>query len=298
MDSDLDTMEPDGLWERYLEEPFKKFAPKLVRGTAHAEPADHQDRRPRARRDVQARAHRGREHEPATAGVRAIAALPGAAPISKHSSGQTHFVDTAVFENRRASGSSHVKRIGIPRELPPGRLARRVRNTSRALSWYEKSGTVGGFFAGCSISPVNTSALPISPGKAPRVLSSFLVGLMLFCAGEAVSAPKDGKRPQVGVLLVGSPDYPTLKGFLRGLTDAGYVVGETLVLDMGIKSSYDELGPVATAYNDKKLDVVVTFGETTTAMAVKVIRATPIVFIHAIDPVGMGFVKSLAHPGT
>jgi len=36
MDSDLHTMEPDGLWERYLEEPFKKFAPKLVRGTAHA----------------------------------------------------------------------------------------------------------------------------------------------------------------------------------------------------------------------------------------------------------------------
>ncbi len=36
MDSDLHTMEPDGLWERYLDEPFKKFAPKFVRGTANA----------------------------------------------------------------------------------------------------------------------------------------------------------------------------------------------------------------------------------------------------------------------
>ena len=36
MDSDLHTMEPDGLWERYLEEPFKKFAPQFTRRTEHA----------------------------------------------------------------------------------------------------------------------------------------------------------------------------------------------------------------------------------------------------------------------
>jgi predicted TIM-barrel fold metal-dependent hydrolase len=36
MDSDLHTMEPDGLWERYLEEPFKKFAPAFVRRTENA----------------------------------------------------------------------------------------------------------------------------------------------------------------------------------------------------------------------------------------------------------------------
>src|SRR5262245_25268967 len=31
LDSDLHTMEPDGLWERYLDEPFKKFAPRFAR---------------------------------------------------------------------------------------------------------------------------------------------------------------------------------------------------------------------------------------------------------------------------
>ena len=31
LDSDLHTMEPDGLWEQYLEEPFKKFAPRFTR---------------------------------------------------------------------------------------------------------------------------------------------------------------------------------------------------------------------------------------------------------------------------
>ena len=31
LDSDLHTMEPDGLWERYLDEPFKPYAPRFVR---------------------------------------------------------------------------------------------------------------------------------------------------------------------------------------------------------------------------------------------------------------------------
>jgi len=37
LDSDLHTMEPDGLWEQYLEEPFRKFAPRFTR-TAEGAP--------------------------------------------------------------------------------------------------------------------------------------------------------------------------------------------------------------------------------------------------------------------
>jgi len=33
MDSDLHTMEPDDLWQRYLDEPFKKFAPTFTRAS-------------------------------------------------------------------------------------------------------------------------------------------------------------------------------------------------------------------------------------------------------------------------
>jgi predicted TIM-barrel fold metal-dependent hydrolase len=36
MDSDLHTMEPDDLWERYLDPPFKKFAPKFARKAENA----------------------------------------------------------------------------------------------------------------------------------------------------------------------------------------------------------------------------------------------------------------------
>ncbi|HEV8143604.1 MAG TPA: amidohydrolase family protein [Methylomirabilota bacterium] len=36
LDSDLHTMEPDGLWERYLDAPFKRYAPQFIRGTVNA----------------------------------------------------------------------------------------------------------------------------------------------------------------------------------------------------------------------------------------------------------------------
>jgi predicted TIM-barrel fold metal-dependent hydrolase len=36
MDSDLHTMEPDDLWERYLDAPFKKFAPRFTRRAENA----------------------------------------------------------------------------------------------------------------------------------------------------------------------------------------------------------------------------------------------------------------------
>jgi uncharacterized protein len=36
MDSDLHTMEPDDLWARYLDEPFRRFAPQFLRGTHNA----------------------------------------------------------------------------------------------------------------------------------------------------------------------------------------------------------------------------------------------------------------------
>ncbi len=36
LDSDLHTMEPDDLWPKYLDEPFKKYAPQFLRGTANA----------------------------------------------------------------------------------------------------------------------------------------------------------------------------------------------------------------------------------------------------------------------
>ena len=36
LDSDLHTMEPDDLWPKYLDEPFRRFAPQFIRSAANA----------------------------------------------------------------------------------------------------------------------------------------------------------------------------------------------------------------------------------------------------------------------
>ena len=140
-----------------------------------------------------------------------------------------------------------------------------------------------------------TNFLRIARGK---IASCLIIGLVFFFTRGPVSIAGQSKVPRIGILLVGTPEYPTLKGFLAGLKEAGYVEGKNIFLDLGAKGSYDEIRAVAKDYHKKKIDIVVAFGETTTAIAKKEIPATPIVFIHAIDPIRMGFVKSLARPGT
>jgi len=114
----------------------------------------------------------------------------------------------------------------------------------------------------------------------------------------ALAAVQQSRVHRVAVFLVGSPDYPTLKGLLDGLSEAGYIEGRNLILEMAIKKSYEELRPMAQGLRGKRPDVIVAFGETTTALVKEAMPGVPIVFVHAIDPVGSGFIKSLAHPQT
>ena len=77
MDSDLHTMEPDGLWERYLDEPFKTYAPQLRpraptnRRTSRSISVGDLEHR----RDVQAAARRGGRRGPAAPRVRPASPL-------------------------------------------------------------------------------------------------------------------------------------------------------------------------------------------------------------------------------
>ncbi len=134
--------------------------------------------------------------------------------------------------------------------------------------------------------------------RTTKTIGCVLVGAICIQFSETTVMAGQAKIPHIGILLVGTPEYPTLKGLVAGLKEAGYVAGKNLDLDLGVKSSYDEIRAAARGFRDKKVDIVVAFGETTAAIAMKEIPNAAIVFIHAIDPIGMGFVKSLARPGT
>jgi len=129
-----------------------------------------------------------------------------------------------------------------------------------------------------------------------NILGLLAIVSVLGCG--AIAQAQEGKVYHVGVLSVGSPISPTLKGLRDGFKEAGYIEGKNLLLDIPLNKTYDELGPIAKAYKDKKLHVVVTIGGTATGIAKKATLDLPIVFLSVIDPVGLGFVKLLARPQT
>jgi len=103
---------------------------------------------------------------------------------------------------------------------------------------------------------------------------------------------------RAGVLMLGSPDIPTMKGLRNGLKDAGYVEGKNLILDAPAIETIDELRSTAKAYIEKKFDVIVSSGAAAPLIARELTREIPIVFVGASDPVGSGLVKSAARPET
>ena len=46
---------------------------------------------------------------------------------------------------------------------------------------------------------------------------------------------------RAGVLMIGSPDIPEMKGLRDGLKESGYVEGKNLILDIPSEGNHDEL---------------------------------------------------------
>lgn len=126
-----------------------------------------------------------------------------------------------------------------------------------------------------------------------------IVGLVVATAilvSAHLAEAQQAKVHHVGVLMLGSPDIPDMKGLRDGLKEAGYVEGKNLILDIQAKETYDELRPIAKAYIEKKFDAIIAMGGTAPLIAKELTREIPIVFVGSLDPILGGLVKSVAHP--
>src|SRR4029079_27541 len=107
---------------------------------------------------------------------------------------------------------------------------------------------------------------------------------------------------RIGVLLPASADDPAnqarVGAFLQGLGVLGWTIGRNVRIDIhwagtnagDIRRHAGEL--VATA-----ADVILAAGGSAVSVMLQTTRTVPIVFPVATDPVGAGFVDSLARPG-
>jgi putative tryptophan/tyrosine transport system substrate-binding protein len=88
--------------------------------------------------------------------------------------------------------------------------------------------------------------------------------------------------------------------FLRALTEAGYVPGRNLAVEYRwAEGHYDRLPTLATDLAQKKVALIAAVGGINSALAAKAATSTtPIIFIIGDDPVSLGLVESMNHPGT
>jgi len=122
--------------------------------------------------------------------------------------------------------------------------------------------------------------------------------LLARCFSAEAQQPK--KIPRVGFLIASSAaeQQVRLEAFRRGLRELGYVEGKNINVELRSGEGKADLLPDAAAELVRlNVDVIVTGGVTSTHAAKKATSTIPIVMTLDGDPIGSGFVASLAHPG-
>lgn len=105
------------------------------------------------------------------------------------------------------------------------------------------------------------------------------------------------KLPRVALFDIPKPKYTT-DGFFQGLADRGYVDGQNIVVEWFTAPTNAELPAFAAKAVASAPVVIVAGGNSAALAAAQVIKTIPVVFRVNSDPVALGLVSSLAHPGS
>jgi putative ABC transport system substrate-binding protein len=123
---------------------------------------------------------------------------------------------------------------------------------------------------------------------------------MLFALCFAAEAQQPARIPRIGFLIASSPSTvaPRMDAFLQGLRELGYIEGKNIVIERRhAEGKQERLPGFAAELVSLKVDLIVTSGPTATRPAKEATSTIPIVMTFDDDPVGSGFVASLARPG-
>jgi len=129
-----------------------------------------------------------------------------------------------------------------------------------------------------------------------------VVALLALGAAPLVSlAQQQDKVWRVGFLTQrrrpNSIDSDFIGAFPRGMRELGYVEGRNLVIEWRFDDRSERLPELAAELVGLKLDVIVSGSSQAISALQKATTTIPIVMATSGDPIGSGFVKSLARPG-
>jgi len=129
-----------------------------------------------------------------------------------------------------------------------------------------------------------------------------LCGAALAAVPRVARAQPAARMPRIGYMSFGPVARGTLagshEGFLQGLSELGYVVGQNVAIEYRHASGRAEnLPQAARELLDLNVDVILAVGAKDVDVLLQLTRTMPIVTVYVSDPVGLGFAESLARPG-
>lgn len=134
-----------------------------------------------------------------------------------------------------------------------------------------------------------------------RILALIILVVCLGSLGQtSVADPAQAAAlRRIGMFLVSfSPDSKEIEAFRRALLNAGYVEGRDVMIEWRTaKGDYGQIAESATELVRSNVDVIVSDSTIGTLALKRATSTIPIVMAAVADPVGSGFVTSLAHPG-
>ena len=127
----------------------------------------------------------------------------------------------------------------------------------------------------------------------------FSISVARVVIGAVAQAQQPTKIPRIGYLVASSPSAISarIEAFRQGLRELGYVEGKNIVIEWRYaEGKLDRLPALAAELVRLKVDIIVIGGPTATRRRQGSNFTIPIVMTQDSDPVGNGFVASLARP--
>jgi putative tryptophan/tyrosine transport system substrate-binding protein len=129
---------------------------------------------------------------------------------------------------------------------------------------------------------------------------SFALSAMLIALCVPATAQQPAKLPRIG-WLTGAPfsgNPERREAFRQGLHELGYVEGKNIIIEWRTADGKRDRYPAVLAELLRlKVDVIICDSAGSTRHAKEATSTIPIVMTNDGDPVGQGFVASLARPG-
>jgi len=150
------------------------------------------------------------------------------------------------------------------------------------------------------INQFKTSAERSQSFENPKLATILALVITFVVLGAVAQAQESARVARLGMLIATSlsAEKNRIDAFLHGLRELGYIDGKNLAIERRYaEGNFDRLPDLGAELVRLKVAVIVTTGSTSTRAAKKVTTTIPIVMAQDNDPVGNGFVASLARPG-